>query len=353
MDDGGEPRLIDFGLARLCHAWTDNLTLSKCISGTLQYMAPEQAEGEVDRISERTDVFGLGALLYYLLVGKAPYEHENIEERYERACRCEFDKSALRKAGVPAALERICLRAMQRAPEDRYPTADAMAADLERFAARREWVKPLVVMAGVTVLIVAEVFWVVTRNDGRQNPPTPTDSRRLTQAAPPETHVTAVYPERPLRHDFPFACELLGHEGASADVTLTEGQQIAFRLSSEHDCYVGIWHVADDGTVTQLFPNKHDNDQFVEAGKPRVVPGQRAYAIRATVSKGPEFLHVVATTQAWDSALGQEHGPYIVFATPAERDRWREQVKSLVLEDDTSAKIAERVFRLTVVPAAR
>ncbi len=356
IDESGEPRLIDFGLARLCHAWVDDLAKSENISGTIQYMAPEQAQGDTARIGERADVFGLGAVLYYLLVGHAPFEGEDRNDCYDRACRCDFDKSALCDAATPGRLEKICLRAMERDPADRYPTADALAADLECFAAGGRLRKSALAVAASAILIMVAVSWIFSVATGDRQPPPevrqPGEPPVQAPDEPAEKSPVATYPERPLRHDFPFRCELLG-EGpdVSDDVTLAVGQRMTFRLESDQDCYVGIWHIDKSGTVTQLFPNKHDYDHFLEAGKPRIVPGEEhRYYISVTASDGPEFLHVIATTERWESLVGREFGPHVVFATPEERAKWEEQLRGFVIKEEDSARIAERVMRMKIQP---
>jgi serine/threonine protein kinase len=130
IDESGEPRLIDFGLARLRHAWSD---LPDCIwGGTLAYMAPEQARREYDRISPRSDAFGLGGVLYFLLTGRPPFEGETTDEVWDRARRCQIDKEALGNAKVPRALGRICLKALAADPDRRYPSAAAFERALQR-----------------------------------------------------------------------------------------------------------------------------------------------------------------------------------------------------------------------------
>ncbi|HEX8199704.1 MAG TPA: serine/threonine-protein kinase [Isosphaeraceae bacterium] len=145
----GPPRLIDFGLARLRDAWTEETGSS---GGTLAFMAPEQARGEV--VDARGDIFALGGVLYFLLTGNAPFPGRDHGERLDRACRCDFDRSALRAAGVPRRLERICLRAMAADPAGRYASADELAADLQRFARPRRS-RPLAAVALAAILVAA------------------------------------------------------------------------------------------------------------------------------------------------------------------------------------------------------
>jgi serine/threonine protein kinase len=97
--------------------------------GTPQYMSPEQAAGRIDLIGPSTDVYGLGATLYFLLTGRAPFPDgtpdEIIEGRFPRPR--EVDPR------VPRPLEAICLKAMANRPEQRYPSAIALSEDVERW----------------------------------------------------------------------------------------------------------------------------------------------------------------------------------------------------------------------------
>jgi hypothetical protein len=101
------------------------------VMGTPSYMAPEQARGEIDRIDERTDVFALGALLYQLLTGTAPYVAATVGEVIALARDAKFEPVKAKEKGAPAPLARICERAMARAPEDRYESATQLAEALE------------------------------------------------------------------------------------------------------------------------------------------------------------------------------------------------------------------------------
>ena len=134
IDKLGEPRLIDFGMARLRHAWSDRVDSS--VGGTVAYMAPEQARLELDRIGPRSDLFALGGVLYFLLSGSAPFQGQTHEEVWDRARRCDFEPAALRAAKVPRRLERICLNAMAAEPAGRYATAEALAKALGSYLRR-------------------------------------------------------------------------------------------------------------------------------------------------------------------------------------------------------------------------
>jgi tRNA A-37 threonylcarbamoyl transferase component Bud32 len=158
VDENGQPWVIDFGLARLRHGWHEDMSPS---FGTVAYISPEQARQEIHRIQPHTDVFGLGAVLYRLLVGKAPYSANSFEEALRKARECEFDRDRLENRGVPAQLKAICLRAMACEPNERYATADAMAEKLERAARppqRWPWV---VAVAAMLALALPAVAWML------------------------------------------------------------------------------------------------------------------------------------------------------------------------------------------------
>jgi serine/threonine-protein kinase len=103
--------------------------------GTPAYMSPEQAEGRWDLIGPATDVYGLGATLYALLTGEAPFAGKDGQALLERVKRGEIVPPRQRKRQVPRALEAICLKAMAAQPESRYTTALELAADVEHWLA--------------------------------------------------------------------------------------------------------------------------------------------------------------------------------------------------------------------------
>ncbi|HEY3176398.1 MAG TPA: serine/threonine-protein kinase [Candidatus Polarisedimenticolia bacterium] len=120
----GEALVMDWGVARVI----DGPAERGAVIGTPAWMAPEQARGDTDRIDERTDVHALGAILYFLLSGHPPSEEGAGAPGVDRP------SAPGRFPGeVPRALRAICLKALSERREDRYASAELMAADVERF----------------------------------------------------------------------------------------------------------------------------------------------------------------------------------------------------------------------------
>jgi eukaryotic-like serine/threonine-protein kinase len=151
LGDFGEVIVIDWGFAKvigepeaaagdiplaaaLLEARPDE-TIAGQVLGTPAYMAPEQAAGQRDRIDQRTDVYGLGAILYEILTGRPPFSGAETQEVLRRARTEEPPRPGSVCARVPPALEAICWRAVAREPADRYPSATELARDIERWLA--------------------------------------------------------------------------------------------------------------------------------------------------------------------------------------------------------------------------
>jgi eukaryotic-like serine/threonine-protein kinase len=131
IDSTGRPHITDFGLAK----WTTDsagMTVEGNILGTPAYMSPEQARGNAGNVDRRTDVYGLGALLYELLTGQPPFQgdmaavvHQVVHDEVRAPRRI--------TSTIPRDLETICLKAMDKEPSRRYPSAQEMAVDLRRY----------------------------------------------------------------------------------------------------------------------------------------------------------------------------------------------------------------------------
>lgn len=146
----GEVILLDWGLAKLRGVASEGEsevssladrdspldgTLGGEVLGTPAYMAPEQAEGRIDDIDERTDVYGLGAILYKILTSRAPFGGGATRAILKQVCETEPQRPRKIVPATPPELEAICLRAMAKKPADRYGSALELAADVQRFLA--------------------------------------------------------------------------------------------------------------------------------------------------------------------------------------------------------------------------
>jgi serine/threonine-protein kinase len=131
FDQAGEPHVSDFGLAKRLDA-DDGLTQAGAVAGTPEYMAPEQARGEKD-VTIAADVYGLGALLYTLLTGRPPFTGPNRMEVLRQVV--SSPPTALRalNPATDTDLEAVCLKCLEKEPQERYLSAEALADDLARY----------------------------------------------------------------------------------------------------------------------------------------------------------------------------------------------------------------------------
>jgi len=132
VDAEDQPHLTDFGLAKLLEQDT-GLTLSEAVLGSPAYMSPEQAAGKTRHLTTATDVYSLGAVLYTLLTGRAPFEAPTALETIRQVVEREPARPGLLNAAVDLDLETVCLKCLAKEPERRYGSAEAMAEDLERW----------------------------------------------------------------------------------------------------------------------------------------------------------------------------------------------------------------------------
>src|SRR5262249_31573394 len=145
----GEAIVLDWGLAKLVGhpdesqnesvrtvpdgARDTGLTLQGEVMGTPAYMAPEQAQGRLNEIDQRTNVFGLGAIFYEILTSRPPFVGRNTLEVLQQAVRGEPALPRELWPEVPAALEEICLKAMAKDPQQRYSSASDLGQEVQRW----------------------------------------------------------------------------------------------------------------------------------------------------------------------------------------------------------------------------
>src|SRR5450631_3844092 len=129
LDTEGHPHVTDFGLAKRVEADIE-MTASGAILGTPAYMSPEQAVGHRGSITTATDIYGMGAILYALLTGKAPFGGDSLMETLD-AVRTHPPESPRKfNPDTPRDLETICLKCLEKDPRRRYASAHELAADL-------------------------------------------------------------------------------------------------------------------------------------------------------------------------------------------------------------------------------
>jgi tRNA A-37 threonylcarbamoyl transferase component Bud32 len=127
----GEAKVGDFGLAHLGAA-TLGLTRAGSTLGTPLYMAPEQVKGDLQRITPRTDVYALGAILFEILNGTPPHTGDTVVELYNKILSEDPTVPAGRTRDAAGDLQTVALKALDKDPSRRYPTAHEFAEDLKR-----------------------------------------------------------------------------------------------------------------------------------------------------------------------------------------------------------------------------
>jgi serine/threonine-protein kinase len=132
LDERQEPHITDFGLAMMVEA-ENRMTRSGAVVGTPSYMAPEQASGKGGEVGPSSDIYSLGAILYELLTGRPPFDESTPLDTLMQVMHGEPAPPHQLREGIPRALEQICLKCLEKDPLKRYPSAEALAQDLDRF----------------------------------------------------------------------------------------------------------------------------------------------------------------------------------------------------------------------------
>src|SRR5438874_12758890 len=188
LDQKSEPHLTDFGLARLVES-ESTVTRTMEVLGTPSYMAPEQAVGNNAAISSLTDVYGLGAVLYQLLTGQPPFAGGTTYETIKLLLDTEPRSPRLLNPKIDRDLSTICLKCLEKDSQRRYPSALALAEDIERwlkhepivarhtgvFTRGRKWVRrnpTSALLVACVVALAAAAGWIVWKSELIRQPVT-------------------------------------------------------------------------------------------------------------------------------------------------------------------------------------
>jgi tetratricopeptide (TPR) repeat protein len=234
VDAGGRLWVTDFGLARLGD--DAGLTMTGDILGTIRYMSPEQAQAKRVLVDQRTDVYSLGVTLYELMTLEPAFAGRDRQELLRQIALEEPRPPRRLNKAIPAELETIVLKAMEKNPAERYATAQELADDLERYLkdepirARRpslvmrlrKWVrrhKPVVVTGMVTgaVLLAAVTLSTLMAagrlreqlDETRKAKETAESNLRLARQAVDEMYTKVAKDLNPQLHPLPFQRDVL------------------------------------------------------------------------------------------------------------------------------------------------
>jgi tRNA A-37 threonylcarbamoyl transferase component Bud32 len=389
VDAQGRPRITDFGVAKRTGPGDAALTASGQVLGTPSYMSPEQASCSED-LGPPSDVYSLGGILFFLLTGQAPFRGKSVTEVLAQVIMGQAPPPSQLNPSVPAELEAICVQCLQKDPKKRYSTAAALlealrAADVAAAEESPDKTRPLekrsgsrptpalswkpggktaaapgrggVVLAGVVAVVLLGggiAAWATVDRwawwkAGPQSAPAP-------EPAPPARAGFSLPTPDKVRSDFGLQVEMVATGGggdvkhlepdAAGVIRVEPGSKVRFRIKSEREAYVGVWTIEADGSKVQLFPNEKDPDYHFKAGEERVVPAQGAEPIP---SPNTDQVWIEAWTEPWDLAKGEKEGPYELFKTQRDQEKWEER-RGLRLRQD---KGAERVLSYRVGDKSR
>jgi eukaryotic-like serine/threonine-protein kinase len=127
LTQDGDVRIVDFGIALVADS---DISRLEGVAGSPAYMSPEQVQGHA--LDARSDIYSLGAVMYEMLCGQRPFRAGALGKLLRQVVQCEPEPLAQLRPGLPAELEAIVMRALQKEPEQRYRSGAELAADLTR-----------------------------------------------------------------------------------------------------------------------------------------------------------------------------------------------------------------------------
>jgi tetratricopeptide (TPR) repeat protein len=376
LDDGGNLWVTDFGLA-YCQG-QPGLTMTGDLVGTLRYMSPEQALAKSMAVDHRTDIYSLGATLYELLTLRPPFDCNDREELLRQIAFEEpLPLRRLNKA-IPAELETIVLKALEKNPSDRYATAQELAGDLERhlkdepIRARRpgvrvrlaKWTrrhKPLVAnLATAGALLVAALVGLALWYAARASRLADERVRTNEQINAALTEATALVSQAQAggRDQYVIwakAREMAGRAQTLAESSLAEPslvervQALRARLDEEERDRHMLGRL-EEARLPQLSlkDDQYDfawsNDKYASAFREYGIDVEGLTVCEASARLGQRAikLDLVAALDDWAAHASENSGRQrlIAIARAVDRDPWRDEVRAALMQKDVPALTA-------------
>ncbi len=343
IDEQEKARLADFGIAKL----DDRFFLNDKgeVVGTIAYMSPEQADGQSHWASPQSDIYSLGTVMYELLCDRTPFCGENWNEVRQQILGRAVQPPRTIDDTIPQELEAVCLKALAKKQEDRFKTAADMAAALRAAVVPHG---PQAIVLGLAVAAVlglaAGGLWLFGpwRSIGQPLVPSIAPAgNNLPKTA--GTELSAVIEDVCNEHPaFRVTVEV-----NSPDRKFRGGEAMCVKVVSERDGYLYLLYRSADGDLSCLFPNKHQRNNGIFAGKPVIIPSlDSGFNIRMGPPYGVETLKAIVLTKPL---------PADVWGVDSLIDQQRtvltdQGVKGAVIEVRQRKDWAEEKVRITTVP---
>jgi serine/threonine protein kinase len=366
-DEGLRLWVTDFGLAH-CQSQA-GLTMTGDLVGTLRYMSPEQALARRATVGHRTDIYSLGATLYELLTLEPAFNGRDREELLKQIALDEPPAPHRWNRAVPAELEVIVGKAMEKDPAERYATAGELADDLERFLkdepirarrptvgrrvrkwARRHWGVVWAAAAGILVALAVgagSVGWVVRDRAARQ-----AKMAGDLQAALDEGLRSRREGNWPQAQAAAKRAEALLQDGA-ANPELTEQVQGLLRELAEEEAYRRLIVRLEEIRLRQADVRAGENHFALEMALPEYRHAFRKYGLSvettapeeaaARLGRRPRAIRgiLVAALDHWQILARHKKAPEAAWLervlSVADPDPWRQAVRAARVRNDRQA----------------
>jgi serine/threonine protein kinase len=359
------PMIIDFGLARVRSAFSDTAH-DTTYGGTIAYMPPEQAQHFLDKLSghdstnltdERSDIFALGAILFTLLTGQAPYKFETSREGLQRAAECEFDADLLNKQSIPPRIRRVCRQAMSKDPASRFATAADFASALSHSISPRGRLPLIVTLAAFIVAAVAWRLWPAEPESAARSEITP---EILT---PPTSTPVVEPPDIQYTHLSNSDSGTIRAGRLFENGLVLENDDLQFRATSPTPIYWMLIALNPDGAVQLCYPEDGDTVPAKPASEVRFPesstlgfgftdgPGQQGFLLLTSPDPLPAFNTWLSQAGPLDHALQNVQGQWIwsdgeLSAVTGAARATRGSVRPLQGQEDFSA-LCQRLHALS------